>query len=265
MMRANRLLCARAIALIAGVVSIGISVKLCHAAVLPASTAIPVRFTHTLDAGKAKPGDAVVAKTMQVVHLPDGQILPKGASMVGHVVESRPFIFAPAPYAVQRPSYLSIRFDKIVTKGLEMPLNVSMRALASTIESYEASAPHYTDETDSPGTMVLIGGDEFSPIGKELLSSDGDVVGYIRKHGVFGRLISNTYEDRYANFRCDGTTREQSLAIFSASACGLYGFDSIYMPDDGMRSGSFRLESRRHTVKLYAGSAALLEVNRSQP
>lgn len=264
-MRVNRLPYARAIALIAGVLSIGISGTLCHAAVLPASTAIPVQFTRTLDAGKAKPGDAVVAKTIQIIRLPDGQILPKGASVVGHVVESRPFTFDPAPYAAQQPSYLSIHFDKIITKSLEMPLNTSVRALAGTIDANEASTPHYLDETDSLGTMVQIGGDQFSPIGKELLTLDGDVVGYIRQQGVFARLISNEYVDQYASFRCDSTTREQSVAIFSPSACGLYGFDSTYIPDNGMKSGNFRLESRRHTVKLYAGSAALLEVNGPRP
>ncbi len=265
-MGVNRLLCSKAIALVLGIISIGISGKLCHAAALPPSTAIPVQFSHTLEAGKARQGDSVSARTMQVVLLPGGQVLPKGASVVGHVVDSRPFAFDPTPYAMQQPSYLSIHFDKIMANGVELSLNVSVRALANTISASEASTPHYLDETDSLRTMVLIGGDQFSRFDKELMSSDGDVVGYIRKQGVFARLISNTYMNRNASFHCDSTTTEQSMAIFSASACGLYGFDSIYMPDNGSKNhGTFRLESRRHTVKLYAGSAALLEVNGPQP
>jgi hypothetical protein len=162
---------------------------------------------------------------------------------------------------VQQPSYLSIHFDKIVMKGSEMPLNVSVRALASTIDSDDARTPHGIDESDHLGTIVQIGGDQFSPIGKDLLTPDGDVVGYIRKHGVFARSISNEYVDEYASFRCDGTIREQSVANFSPSACGLYGFDSTYMAENGRRGGSFRLESRHHTVKLYTGSTALFEIN----
>ncbi len=264
-MDVDRLLCSKAIALVLGILSVGISGKLCHAAALPPSTAIPVLFTHTIEAGKAKPGDVVAAKTMQLVRLPDGQILPKGIAVVGHVIDSRSFVFNPAPYATQQPSYIFIHFDRIVAKGLDIPLNVSVRALANTIVSYEASTPHYADETDSRGTMVQIGGDQYSPVGKELLSSDGDVVGYIRSHGVFARLIANEYLTRYAGFRCSSTNTEQSVAIFSASACGLYSFDSIYMPDNGRDGGTFRLESRRQTVKLYAGSAALLQVNGLQP
>jgi len=171
--------------------------KLCHAAELPASTAIPVQFTRTIDAGKVKPGDAVVVKTMQIVRLPDGQILPKGASVVGHVVESRPFTFDPAPYAVQQPSYLSIHFDKIAMKGSETPLNVYVRALADTFDSSDASYPHRLGDSDSSlGTMDQIGGDHYSRIDKRLLTSDDDVVGYIQKQGVLARLISNEYRDQ---------------------------------------------------------------------
>ncbi len=225
---------------------------------LPPGTALPVRFTHTMEAGKVKSGDAVIAKTMQLVRLPDGQILPRGIEVVGHVAESRPFIFDPEPYATQRPSYISVHFDRIAAQGVDIPLNVSIRALANTIAAYDASTPHYLDETDSKGTMVQIGGDQFSPVGKELMSLDGNIVGYIRDHGVFARLISNTYVSQYASFHCRSTNTEQSVAIFSPSACGLYGFDSIYMTDNGRDSGSFRLESRHYT-------AALLEVNGSQP
>jgi hypothetical protein len=232
---------------------------------LPPGTTLPVRFTHTIEAGKAKSGDVVMAKTMQLVRLPDGQILPKDIEVAGHVVDSRPFIFDPEPYATRRPSYISVHFDRIAAQGVDIPLNVSVRALANTIAAYDASTPHYIDETDSRGTMVQIGGDQFSPVGKELLSSDGNIVGYIRGHGVFARLISNTYVSQYASFHCRSTNTEQSVAIFSPSACGLYGFDSIYMADNGRDGGAFRLESRRQTVKLYAGSAALLELNGHQP
>jgi hypothetical protein len=255
----TELLRSRVSVLIASILGIGVS---CHAAVLPASTAVPVQFTHTIDAGKIAPGATVIARSIQAVSLPDGQVLPKGASVVGHVVESRPFIFDPKPYATQQPSYLSIHFDKIVAKGLEMALNVSVRALADPFASYEASTPHFLDETDTSGTMVQIGGDQFSArFGKELLSPDGDIVGYIRNHEVYGRLVANTYISQYASSHCDSTATEQSLAIFSPKACGLYGFGSIYMPDNGRKDGTFRLESRRHTVELYRGSVALLEVN----
>src|SRR5260370_29426106 len=44
-MGVNRLLCSKAIALVLGIISIGISGKLCHAAALPPSTAIPAQYS----------------------------------------------------------------------------------------------------------------------------------------------------------------------------------------------------------------------------
>ena len=85
-----------------------------RAITLPAQTAIPVMFTHTENAAKAKAGDVVTAKTMQVVLLPNGNQLPKGSLVIGHIVEARPFKFDDTDYAVQQASYLSIKIDQVV-------------------------------------------------------------------------------------------------------------------------------------------------------
>ena len=74
---------------------------------LPALTAIPVSFVHSVDAKKAKVGDTVTAKTLQAVQLPGGTSLSKGALVVGHVVAAEPFHFDTAPYAHQKPSEIS--------------------------------------------------------------------------------------------------------------------------------------------------------------
>jgi len=140
-----------------------------RAAQLPASATLPVVFERTIDAGKAKAGDVVRAKTIQAVSVPGAEIR-KGATLDGHVVEARGFVFDPTHYAVQKPSYLSIHFDQVEDKGVTTPINVSVRALANSSAADEASRPRRTDDTDSLGTMVLIGGDHYSPIGKELVS-----------------------------------------------------------------------------------------------
>lgn len=261
MMYGNRSTFRKFAAVLLSIFGAGYIHGVCLGASLPAGTAIPVFFTKTVQAGKAKPGDAVTAKTMQIVRLPDGEILPKGTVLVGHVVASQPFTFDATPYAKQQPSRLSIHFDRIAGRNLNLPVVVSVRALANAVTAYDATVPQGIDESDHLGTMVQIGGDHFSPIAKEVLSSDEDIVGYNRKQGVFARLISNEYVSRYASFHCDGADTEQSVAIFSASACGLYGFDTVYMPENGnLNGGTFELDSRRHSVKLYARSAALLEV-----
>jgi hypothetical protein len=222
-----------------------------RATTLPAQTTIPVIFTHTVNSGKAKAGDVVTAKTMQVVLLPNGDQLPKGTLVTGHVVEARPFKFDETPYAAQQASYLSIQIDSVVDKGVPSPVATSVRALANASAAEEALTPQRIDETDSLGTMVLVGGGHYSPIGKRVtVGPDEDIVGYNKKQGVFARLLPG-------GFGCEGTQTEQSVGIFSPDACGLYGFVTYHLSASG---GAFRLESTHHTVTLYAGSAALLQV-----
>jgi hypothetical protein len=254
-----------AFASILGTLALGITnVAVCAAAtvpaqsqVLPQSTAVPVRFVRSVDAKKAKVGDQVTAKTIQVIALPGGTTIPKGALLIGHVVGLDAFHFDQTPYAHQRPSMLSIHFDKLQTGDAMIPVNLSVRAIANPIDSREATYPHSTDDTDHVGMMTLIGGTTFSPLDKMIQSENGDAIGYNRRNGIFARLI--------ASGSCNGTETEQSIAIFSPNACGAYGFGGDYLADSGRDgSGTFTLAVRGHSVKLYAGSTALLQINETK-
>lgn len=232
--------------------------------------ALPIVFTHGVDASKAKAGDLVTAKTMQVVTLADGTVLPKGTTILGHVTVSRPFTFDSTPYAAQNPSVLSIHFDALQTKTAKVPVVIWVRALADSVSSQSAVTPRHVDEErDVVGYMVQIGGDSFRRDQNLVYSPDGDVVEYNRKHGTFARLLPGGYANRYSHFDCEGSgVTEESVAIFSADACGLYGFgdEDAYLADNGQGEelGTFSLASRHHTVKLYTQSTALLET-RSLP
>lgn len=225
--------------------------------VLPQFTAIPVRFEHTVDTGKAKVGDQVTAKTIQVIALLGGRSIPKGALLVGHIAALQAFQFDQTPYARQKPSLLSIHFDRLQTGNDAIPVNLAVRAIANTNDSKDAAYPHSMDDTDHVGTITLIGGTSFSPLEKVIQSEDGDVIGYNRNNGVFARLL--------ASGACNGTDTEQSIAVFSPNACGAYGFGGDYLTDSGRDgSGTFTLALRGHSVKLYAGSTALLQVNETK-
>jgi hypothetical protein len=230
---------------------------------LPPSTAIPVRFVHSVDANKATMGETVTAKTMQVIALPGGQRIAKGTLVTGHVVAVVPFHFDSTPYAHQRPSLLSIHFDKIGSGEAAIPINLSLRAIANANDSKDATYPHSFDDTDHVGEITLVGGTTFSPLDKAILSDDGDAIAYNRKNGVFARLLPAGFSGPGVGTGCAGTDTEQSVAIFSPDACGVYGFGGDYMPENGEGSGTFTLALRGHSVKLYAGSTALLQVNPS--
>ncbi|MFC5860770.1 hypothetical protein ACFPT7_00530 [Acidicapsa dinghuensis] len=227
------------------------------AAAIPASTAIPVRFEHSIDTKHAKTGDAITAKTMQEIVLPGGQSIARGSLLTGHIVSSEAFRFDTTPYAHQQSSTLSIHFDKLETGGTAIPVNLSVRAIANALDSKDATYAHGIDETDHLGTITLIGGLSYSPLDKTILSEDGDAIAYNRKHGLFARLIPSG--------SCSGTETEQSVSIFSPDACGVYGFADDYMPQTGSDgSGTFTLATRGHSLKLYAGSTALLQVNETK-
>jgi hypothetical protein len=232
---------------------------------LPAATAVPVSFVHTVDAKKAKVGDKVTAKTMQVILLPGGASIDKGTVVVGHVVAVQPFHFDPTPYVHQSPSLISIHFDELHKGDSVIPVSLSVRAIADTEDSRQASYPHSNVDADPVGMMTLIGGTSYSPLDKMIQSDDGDAIGYNRKGGVFARLSASGSSGKGQSIHCEATDTEQSLAIFSPDACGMYGFSGDYILENGQDgSGTFTLAVRGRSEKLYAGSTALLQVNQAK-
>jgi hypothetical protein len=225
---------------------------------LPPSTAIPVVLTQSVAAGQAHPGDVVRAKTIQTIDLPGGRILPAGTALTGHVIASAPFVFDATPYAAQKPSVLSIRFDTIA--GEPAPVALSVRAVAGPVASHQAATPQGLDEIDWAPAQTLIGGETTSALEKTVLAPNGSIAGYRRPQGVFARLLAAPSVDPGSSFTCEATATEQSLGIFSANACGVYGLNTVTLTSDGNTGGAFVLASNQRTVKLYAGSTALLQV-----
>lgn len=218
---------------------------------LPPSTTLPIVFTKAVDAGRSHVGDLVEAKTAQVVRLPNGSAVPAGAKVIGHVVLGNGFRYDKTPYAKQEASELGVRFETLMNRGEAIPLKVYIRALADTFSVVAAEEPGPSD-MDPDKTTTQIGGDSVTPRESEVRSRNDDVVGYLKKGGVYAHLIASGV--------CDGSDTEQSMGIFSASACGLYGYAGTSLVDNGKNSGTLVLSSRRGTTKIYAHSAALLEV-----
>ena len=222
-------------------------------ATVPQRAALPVVFSKTLSADKAKVGDLVQARTMQVSRLNDGQIVPSGTELVGHVTAAVPFVYDKTHYAVQKQATLSIHFDAIQLAGKTVPVNVALRAMADPISSWDAREARSTD-LDPDGTVTQIGGDQLVPSQAEVVDRNGDVVAYNRRDGVYAHLIARAH--------CDGSTNEVSVAIYSASACGLYGFGDVALGDAGSlpSASDFTLVSTHTSPKIWRNSTALLEV-----
>lgn len=85
---------------------------------------IPVQLTKTVDAKKAKTGDQVEARVTQDMKAVNGQtLLTKDTKVVGHIVEDQPRT------KEQKESRIAIAFDRVVAKGGDTPLPMSIQAI----------------------------------------------------------------------------------------------------------------------------------------
>ncbi len=227
-------------------------------AMLTPQTTLPVSFTKTVSASRAKAGDQVEAKTMQAVLLSNGQEIPRGAKVLGHVVRANPFVYDKTPYAKQPQGELTIQFDSLVSRGETLPLHVSLRAIADYFATDAAYRPRPSDE-DPLASTTQVGGDIVTPSQKEIISQEGDTVGYNKRGGHFAHLHANSGS---GNVRCDESNTEQAMAIFSASACGAYGFTNMELttPGSSAETPTFSFVSRRRAPEIDRYSSALLEV-----
>lgn len=210
-------------------------------------------FTKTISADRTKAGDVVYAKTTQVAQLENGETIPAGTQVIGHVTAAAGFVYDKTPYAKQKESVLAIRFDSVRVAGQNLALRVTVRAIADPLTSWGAREPKSTD-LDPLGTVTQIGGDQLVPSQNEVVDPNGDVVAYNRRNGVYAHLI--------ARAECDGSSTEVSVGIYSASACGLYGFADVSARELGSVSSpsTLSLVSTHTSPKIWRNSTALLEV-----
>lgn len=119
-----------------------------NSANLSSGTELQAVLTKPVDAKKNKPGDNVTAKATQALKS-DGQVIPKGSQIVGHVTEAR------ARVKGESESALGIVFDRAILKnGQEVPLNASIQALA-VAQSVASASP---GDADLSGSAMGSGG-----------------------------------------------------------------------------------------------------------
>jgi len=214
-------------------------------------TALPITFIKTVSADSAQVGDVIYAETTQATTLATGEVIPAGTEVMGHVAVATAFVHDKTPYATQKESVLEIQFDSLHLDGHDLPLKVTVRAMADPLTSWGAREQNVAD--DSLATVTQIGGDVLIPSQSEVVNRNGDVVAYNRRNGVYAHLI--------AHGSCDGSTNEVSVNIYSASACGLYGFTDVATRETGSLSSPSRLSlvSTHTSPKIGRHSTALLE------
>ena len=144
-------------------------------AALSSGTAMNASLSQPVDARKNKPGDQVTAKTTEATKSEGKVTIPRGAKIIGHVTECK------QRSKEEKESALGIVFDRAVLKnGEEIPLNVTIRALAAAQTAASSS----------------VGGDDLSAGGGAMgsaRSSGGGALGGGRSTaGTAAGAVTNT-------------------------------------------------------------------------
>lgn len=219
---------------------------------LPPGTAIPVVVTSDLNAKNAKPGQKIEGKLAQALKIPDGGQINKGAHVTGHVVS--------ATQPGGKGARIVVQFDQLQDEHVNIPLEVGLRAMASSQAVFQAGVPvDVTSDAESSQEWVTqqVGGD-YVFRGRGYMSSPAGRAGIWDGAGVWGKLP--VIEG------CAGIESKnpmQSLWIFSAAACGVYGFENTRLESDGSNLPPYNqiAFSSPKDINIRGGSGWLLVVN----
>jgi len=232
------------------IIFLGLPCAAAAQAAVPAGALLPVTLEHGLNVRKLHAGEPIHAALAQTI---PGTRIRRGARLQGTVV------------AVQAgknsPARIELRFDAIETHGRSIPLRASLRALASALEVEQAQIP---EEMSSRGLNPeswdtrQIGGDQVYRGGGPV-DEHGVAVG---KPGPYG-AVAMPQPDSGQGCRgvVAGNSHPQALGLFSANACGLYGYPELRIEQAGRSGGPIVLTAPRGNLILRGGSALLLRAN----
>ena len=219
---------------------------------LPAGTLLPVTLNRGLSARKLRAGQIIPMRLMQSV---PGTRIHRGAKVLATVVRVGTLPGGEAQ--------LTLRFDSIESHGQKIPIRANLRALASPLEVEEAKIPEEMSSrglTPETWDTQQIGGDQVYRGGGPV-TEDGHKVG---KPGAYGAV---DMPQAAAGMKCRGTlgpSHPQAMWLFSADACGVYGYPHVVIRQAGRSSGTVVLASTRGKLNLGGGSALLLRVGQPE-
>ena len=218
---------------------------------LPPGAAIPVMLNSEVNAKKNKVGQKISGKVMQDISVASGSMIKSGSPVRGHIVS----VAAPSTGG----SRVVLTFDEVDDRGRTIRLTASLRALASSEGVFQAGIPidASSDSESSDQWVTRQVGGEVVNRGRGAVASSTAVVGKWAD-GVWARLTPATQGDCPIE---EGNSLEQSLWIFSTSACGVYGLPGVRLAQAGRTDpvGQIALESSKD-LSIRGGSGWLLIV-----
>ena len=223
---------------------------------VPTGTVLPVTLHGSLSTTKSKPGDVVKARVMQDIPLGERSKIAAGAYVEGKVISV-------TPGSNGNPARITFQFERLVTSKGPIPITTNLRALASRLEVTSAQLPQYDDRGSSlyVNTTTQIGGEAVYRGGGHVMDGHTVVGEPVNDEDVVGRVRPNT--DGNCRGAIDGNDRPQALWLFSADACGVYGYRHLKIEHAGRTNpiGEITLSAERGEINIRGGSAMLLRIN----
>jgi hypothetical protein len=222
-------------------------------AILP-GTILPLQLNSSLNPKKSKAGQAVTARVMQDVPLRSGGRIRAGSKAIGRVLDV-------SEASNGMGARVSLRFDTLEVSKRRIPMTTNLRALASMMDGDDAQIPKSGLDRGAPEdawTTVQIGGNVVyrggGPVANGL-----EVVGTPTTNGVLVQATSKPGTPCRGDI---GSGRLQALWIFSADACGTYGFADLTIAHAGRSDpiGQITLTAENKNIDVRAGSGLLLRV-----
>jgi hypothetical protein len=230
---------------------------------IPEGTIIPVLLETTLDSAKIKTGQRVLAEVGQDISLGTAGTIRVGSKVVGYVTT-----------VGREPgrSTVALHFDDLLPRkrNKHLSLEVRLRALASPLQVNDAGVTTtngvgWSNES-SNWTTDQVGGDVVYRGGGHIVNSYGEIVGEPVHGGLFdpwsGVLGQASNPTGSACQNLPLSKGQQSLWIFSSSACGVYGFSDVRY--ENLPNGDI-LFSAPTRLKISGGSALMLTVSARTP
>ena len=221
---------------------------------IPPGTVLPVRLGSELTLKKASAGENLEALIMQEVPLPGGEKIPWRTRVKGSVVSV-------VKDGEGTGGSLTLKFDRVEDRKQEVPIQTSLRAIASFNAVRSAAMPLGGQDIGTPTAWQVtmqIGGDVRYGDGGEVRNQMKQRVGKGVRGGVLVHVRANPARDCSGSLA--GDDRLQALWVFSADACGVYDLKGIRILSDGKAAprGEITLHFEKEDTPLYAQTGILL-------
>jgi hypothetical protein len=220
-------------------------------------TAMNATLSQPVDVKKNKPGDQVTAKTTEATKSEGKVVIPKGSKLVGHVTECK------QRSKEEKESALGIVFDKAILKnGEEIPLNVTVRALAAAQSQAGAASSIGSDDLSAGGGAVgsarASGGGALGGVRSTAGAATGAVTNTAANaSGVAGGAVNSTVNAASA---APGATGGLNTAgQLTSNSQGVFGIEGLNLNSAASNStqGSL-ITSTSKNVHLDSGTQLLL-------